>query len=149
MNWINNSKGCIYYYTLLIRPLNQLHGGVVSRQFLLLRNSKVHYHVHKSLSLDPILRQFNPVHTLTPPPSAEDNKAWIYTSTPYTSMAWWLIKYGDNFIFIFTSHPRLGLRCYLIPTGFPIIICKAYISDFPQTCYMPRSFHLPWFYHPN
>jgi hypothetical protein len=33
-------------------------------------------------------------------PSAEVNKAWLYTFTPqYTFMAWCLVKYRDNFTF--------------------------------------------------
>jgi hypothetical protein len=32
----------------------------------LLQNPKVHYHIYKSSSLDPILSQLDPVHTLTP-----------------------------------------------------------------------------------
>jgi len=32
----------------------------------LLWNLKIHYHIHKSQSLDPILNQLNLVHTLTP-----------------------------------------------------------------------------------
>jgi hypothetical protein len=60
----------------------------------ILWNPKVHYHIHKSPPLVPILSQIYPVHT-TPP--------WLRS------------------ILILSTYLRLGLRSGLFPSGFPPI----------------------------
>jgi hypothetical protein len=54
----------------------------------------------------------------SPPPSAEVNNAWRYTSTPqYTFMAWCLVKHRDNFTFTFTSEFRTCSFAQNIPSS--------------------------------
>jgi hypothetical protein len=39
----------------------------------------------------------------SPPPSVEAKNAWSYTSTvPYVFVAWYLVKYSDNFTLLYT-----------------------------------------------
>jgi hypothetical protein len=58
----------------------------------ILWNHKVHCHVHKGLPLVPILRQINPVHTITP---------------------------SLRFVLILSTRLHLGLPSGLFPSGFP------------------------------
>jgi hypothetical protein len=65
------------------------HSQEVSR---LLWNTKVHYRVHRSLRMEPVLKQTNPVHTITP---------------------------FLRSIFISPCHKYQGLSSGLFPSGFP------------------------------
>jgi hypothetical protein len=47
-------------------PFYKLKLLSLSRDYVLLWNLKVYYHVHKSPQIDPILRQLNPVYIFTP-----------------------------------------------------------------------------------
>jgi hypothetical protein len=84
----------------------------------LLRNTKVHYCVHKSPPLA-ILSQMNPTHTFHP----------MFLRV----------------ILIISSHLRLGLAHGLFPLDFPTkIVHASYLS---HEYYMHCQSHLPWFDH--
>jgi hypothetical protein len=83
--------------------------------------TKVHYCVHKSPPLVPILSQMKPVHT-----------------TP---------SYLRSILILYT-HPRLCLPSGLFPSGFHINILYAFLL-FLHSCYMPYQSHPPWIYHFN
>jgi hypothetical protein len=87
----------------------------------ILWNLKVHYRVHKSPPLVPILSQINPVHT---PPSYFSKIHFIIL--PPTSRSFqWSLSFG-------LSHQN-PIQIYLLP----------------HTCYMPCPFHPPWLDHSN
>jgi hypothetical protein len=79
-------------------------------------NPKIHYRVHKSPSLVPVLNQMNPVHTA---PSSL------------------------RFILVLSSRLPLGLPSSLIHCGFPTKILHGFLF-LPQACYMPCPSHSPW-----
>jgi hypothetical protein len=79
---------------------------------------KVHYRVHKSPPLLPILTLINPVHT-----------------TPCYLRS----------ILILSSHLRLGLPSGLFPSGFPTKILYQFL--FAHACYMLRPSQPPWLGH--
>jgi hypothetical protein len=74
----------------------------------LLGNPKVHYRVHKSPPLVPILNQTSPAHT-------------IPTYFP---------KIHFNIIIYLRIGPLLGLPSSLLPSGFPTKICR-HFSSYP------------------
>jgi hypothetical protein len=74
----------------------------------ILWNPKVHYGVHKSPPLLPILSQIDPVHT-----------------APF---------YISQIHFNFSIHLRLGLPNNLFPSGFPTKILYSFISPIRSTC---------------
>ncbi|PNF28001.1 hypothetical protein B7P43_G13856 [Cryptotermes secundus] len=67
----------------------------------ILWNPKVHYRVHKSPPLLPILSHINPIHTIP---------SYLY-----------------KIILILSTHLRLGLPCGLLPSGFPTNILYAFL----------------------
>jgi len=89
----------------------------------LLWNPKVHYCVHKSLSLVPILSQIHSVHTF-----------------PH-----YFPKIHSNII----STPYLCLNSPsgIFPSGFPTKISNAFLSS--HACYMFHQSHPPFLVHPN
>jgi hypothetical protein len=66
----------------------------------ILWNPKVHYRVHKSLPLVPILSQINPIHTI-----------------PFYLRSIWILS----------THLRLGLPSGLVPSGFPTNILYEFL----------------------
>jgi hypothetical protein len=84
-------------------------------------NPKVHYRVHKSSSLAPILSQINPVH----PPNPISIRS----------------------ILILFAHPHPGLPSDLFPSGFPTSII--YASPSLNSCNMHFPTHLPWLDYSN
>jgi hypothetical protein len=74
----------------------------VMRSSSLLRNPKIHYRIQNSPSLDPIIRQ----------------QSQSTPSHPTT------LKY----ILIYSSHPRIGLRTGLLPSGFPTKISYEFLN---------------------
>jgi hypothetical protein len=89
----------------------------------ILWNPKVHYRVHKSPALIPILNQINPVHTIPSHPISLKS------------------------ILILSTHLRLGLPSGSFLLAFPPI---SYIySSSPHSCYMPCLSHPPWLDHSN
>jgi hypothetical protein len=84
-------------------------------------NPKVHYRVHKSPPLVPILRQIDSVHT-TPSCLSKIH----FNIHPPTS-------------FVFLSG--------LLPSGFPTDILHAFL--FSYSCYIPCLSHPPWLDHSN
>jgi hypothetical protein len=88
----------------------------------LLWNPKVHYRVHKSPLLVPILCQINPIHTIP--------------------------SYLSKIHFKLSTHLRLGLPSGLFPSEFLTNILYAFLVS-PQSCYMPCPSHPPWLNHSN
>jgi hypothetical protein len=82
---------------------------------------EVHYLVHKSPPLVPIVSQIKPVHATQP-----------ISLRP---------------ILILSTHLHLGLSSGLFPSGFPTIIL--YVFLFSHLCYMPCPSHPPWFEYSN
>jgi len=88
----------------------------------LLWNPNVHYHVHNSLSLFPILRHMTPVHTF--PPCLRNIHSNIIISSTFKSPEW-------SFPFKFSDQK---------------FVCISHLS---HGCYMHHLSHYPWFDHPN
>jgi hypothetical protein len=85
----------------------------------ILWNPKVHYRVHKSPPLVPILRQIDPVHSIS---------SYL------------------RYILILFTHLRLVLPSGLFPSGFPINILYVFL---PHSSYMPCQSHPHWLDHSN
>jgi hypothetical protein len=47
-------------------PPSEANSHIAKQEIPLCMEPKVHYHIHNSLSLDPLLRQINPLHNLMP-----------------------------------------------------------------------------------
>jgi len=104
--WYEINKITTFLVIALTNEANYLtpHSRVVSWEvnscstnFLLLWNSKIRYYAHKSLSLDPVLNQINPVHILT--------------------------TYISKIYFTLSSHLCLCCQNGLFPLGFPTKFC--------------------------
>jgi hypothetical protein len=75
----------------------------------ILGNPEVHYRVHKSSPLVPILSQIDPIHTIP--------------------------SYLSKIHLILSTHLRLGLPSGLVPSGFPTNILYAFLfSPIRATC---------------
>jgi hypothetical protein len=87
----------------------------------ILWNPKVHYRVHKSPPLVPILSHIDSVHTI---PSYLSKRS----------------------ILILSTHLRLGLPSGIFPSGFPnnILYMHSSSSPFPATCPPPSLAHYIW-----
>jgi hypothetical protein len=69
---------------------------------------KVHYRVHESLPLAPVLSQINPIHTIS--------------------------SYVSKIHFNVDPHISLGFHSGLFPSGFPTNILYAFFSPIRDTC---------------
>ena len=88
----------------------------------ILWNPKVHYHIHKCLTLVPILSQQNPVHACTSH----------------------FLKIHLNIIFPSTSGFSKWYLSLRFPHQHPV-----HISTLSHTCHMPHLSHFSRFYHMN
>jgi hypothetical protein len=88
----------------------------------ILWNPKVHYRVHKSPPLAPILSHINPVHTIPPYPIA------------LTS------------ILLLSTHLRLDLPSGLLPSGFPTNILNAFLFVPFVPHALSSSYSLTWWF---
>jgi len=85
-------------------------------------NTKVHYRIHKSLTLVLILSRLNPVHALTSH----------------------FLKIQLNIILPSKLRSPKWSLSVRFPHQNPV-----YTSTLPHTCYVPRTAHSSQFYHPN
>jgi len=86
--------------------------------FFLLWNPEVHYRVHKSPPLVPVLSKMNPVHNF--------------------------LSYFSKINLIFTLHLCLGLPTGLFPSGFPTKVLYAFLI-FPKRATSPSiAYSLIW-----
>ncbi|PNF21834.1 hypothetical protein B7P43_G05969 [Cryptotermes secundus] len=87
-----------------LSPSGRAANSAATQEFLsILWNSKVHYRVHKSPPLVPILTQIYPIHTIQ-----------SYLSKIHSNIA---------------HHLRLGLPCDLFPSSFPTNILYAFLRS--------------------
>jgi hypothetical protein len=89
----------------------------------ILCNTKVHYRIHKGLSLVPILSHINPIHTIP--------------------------SYLSKIHFNIVHHLHLGLPSGLFPSGLFPPISYMHSSSPPHSCYMFCLSYPPWLYHSN
>jgi hypothetical protein len=85
-----------------------------------LRNPKIHYRIHYSPPLVPILNHMSPVHTLL-----------LYLTS----------------VLILSYHIHLGLSSGLLPSGFLVKTVYGFLIS--SMCCMPWPYHYSWFHHPN
>jgi hypothetical protein len=95
-----------------LNPSWEVASSSAIQELNILWNPKVHYRVHKSSPLDPILSQIDPV----------------YTTPSYLCL---------RSIFMLFTRLHLGLPSGLFPSDFPTNVLYA----FPHSCYMPRLSH--------
>jgi hypothetical protein len=97
----SNNDDIQYLLTYGAEPFLRSHNCADTQELpRILWNPKVHYRVHNSPPLVPILSQIDPVHTIT-----------CYLRS----------------MLIFSTHLRLGLPSGLFPSGFPTNILHAFL----------------------
>jgi len=115
-------------YSMEQSPPWQANSSSASQEISYLSwNSKVQYHVHKSLPLIPILSQMKPVHILTSSSSSSSSSK---------------IHYNINL----PPTPRSSNWC--LPFWFTNQNV-VWISHLFGACCMPCQSYTPWFYHHN
>jgi hypothetical protein len=104
-NFFTNEKHLMGTHSLMeLSPFWEATNYAATQELpSILWNAKVHYRVHKSPPLVPILNQINPIHTIP--------------SHPISLRS----------ILIMSTHLHLGLPSGLFPSGFPTNILHAFL----------------------